>query len=192
MNMKHLAAVAGALLTLTAPSLGDGSVDRSLRDGVPPLRLAAETTQRSLVTAESSWTATASMSVARANVTATPLTNRHVLVVGGAGVATTELYDAPTAQESMRRQLARELGPRGVRVITIVTGGIPETIGEGADPCHRPGRRGRDADRQGGHLRGRGQRCRVRSIRPGPHDDGCHVEYQRRFRDRLIGSWSNP
>jgi 3-oxoacyl-[acyl-carrier protein] reductase len=35
----------------------------------------------------------------------------------------------------MRRQLATELGPLGVRVVTIITGGIPETIGDDADPA---------------------------------------------------------
>ena len=33
-----------------------------------------------------------------------------------------------TAIESMRRQLASELGPSGVRVVTLRTGGIPESI----------------------------------------------------------------
>ncbi len=32
------------------------------------------------------------------------------------------------AVESMRRQLAAELGPRGIRVVTLHTGGLPETI----------------------------------------------------------------
>jgi 3-oxoacyl-[acyl-carrier protein] reductase len=35
----------------------------------------------------------------------------------------------------MRRQLATELAPAGVRVVTIITGGIPETIGPDADPA---------------------------------------------------------
>src|SRR6185295_3027720 len=30
--------------------------------------------------------------------------------------------------DSMRRQLACELGPHGIRVVTLQTGGIPETI----------------------------------------------------------------
>ncbi len=38
------------------------------------------------------------------------------------------------AQETMRRQLSCELGPRGVRVITIITGGIPESGGDDLDP----------------------------------------------------------
>jgi 3-oxoacyl-[acyl-carrier protein] reductase len=35
------------------------------------------------------------------------------------------------AIEAMRRQLASELGPHGVRVVTIRTGGIPESIPQG-------------------------------------------------------------
>ncbi|GAA2337059.1 SDR family NAD(P)-dependent oxidoreductase [Dactylosporangium salmoneum] len=41
--------------------------------------------------------------------------------VGGLGV----MFDAV---ESMRRQLAAELGPHGIRVVTLHTGGLPETI----------------------------------------------------------------
>jgi NAD(P)-dependent dehydrogenase (short-subunit alcohol dehydrogenase family) len=37
------------------------------------------------------------------------------------------------AQETMRRQLARELGPQGVRVVTIITAGIPGSADEAAD-----------------------------------------------------------
>jgi NAD(P)-dependent dehydrogenase (short-subunit alcohol dehydrogenase family) len=35
------------------------------------------------------------------------------------------------ALESLRRSLACELGPHGIRVVTLQTGGIPETIAEG-------------------------------------------------------------
>jgi 3-oxoacyl-[acyl-carrier protein] reductase len=34
------------------------------------------------------------------------------------------------AQEALRRNLAAELGPHGIRVITLQTSGIPETIGD--------------------------------------------------------------
>src|SRR6185312_7723905 len=34
------------------------------------------------------------------------------------------------AVEAMRRQLAVELGPRGIRTVTIRTGGVPETVPE--------------------------------------------------------------
>jgi 3-oxoacyl-[acyl-carrier protein] reductase len=37
------------------------------------------------------------------------------------------------AIEAMRRQLASELGPHGVRVVTLRTGGVPESIPEGFD-----------------------------------------------------------
>ena len=44
--------------------------------------------------------------------------------VGGMGVT----FDAV---ESLRRQLAAELGPRGIRAVTLCTGGLPETIPHG-------------------------------------------------------------
>lgn len=37
------------------------------------------------------------------------------------------------AMESLRRNLAVELGPHGIRVLTLQTGGVPETIPEGLD-----------------------------------------------------------
>jgi 3-oxoacyl-[acyl-carrier protein] reductase len=37
------------------------------------------------------------------------------------------------AIEAMRRQLASELGPHGARVVTLRTGGVPETIPEGVE-----------------------------------------------------------
>jgi 3-oxoacyl-[acyl-carrier protein] reductase len=40
------------------------------------------------------------------------------------------LQTAFHAVEAMRRQLATELGPRGVRTVTLRTGGVPESIAE--------------------------------------------------------------
>jgi enoyl-[acyl-carrier-protein] reductase (NADH) len=39
------------------------------------------------------------------------------------------------ALEAMRRQLAAELGPHGIRTVTLRTGGVPETL-----PADFPGR----------------------------------------------------
>jgi 3-oxoacyl-[acyl-carrier protein] reductase len=59
-----------------------------------------------------------------------------MLVFGGSGppmrgYSLGGLQVAFEALESMRRQLSSELGPRGVRVVTLRTGGVPETIPEG-------------------------------------------------------------
>lgn len=35
------------------------------------------------------------------------------------------------AMEALRRSLAGELGPHGIRVVTLQTGGVPESISEG-------------------------------------------------------------
>jgi 3-oxoacyl-[acyl-carrier protein] reductase len=58
-----------------------------------------------------------------------------ILVFGGSGpplrgYSLGGLQVAFEALESMRRQLASELGPHGVRVVTLRTGGVPETIPE--------------------------------------------------------------
>lgn len=58
-----------------------------------------------------------------------------ILVFGGSGNPMRDYYIGGTqvafeAMESMRRQLASELGPRGVRVVTLRTGGVPESLPE--------------------------------------------------------------
>ena len=52
-----------------------------------------------------------------------PIRDYHI---GGTQVA----FDAV---ESMRRQLAVELGPHGIRTVTLKTGGVPESIPEGVE-----------------------------------------------------------
>lgn len=64
-----------------------------------------------------------------------------ILVFGGEGEPLRDYFLGGTlvgfgAQETIRRQLACELGPVGVRVITIITGGIPESLGP--DPAAAP------------------------------------------------------
>jgi 3-oxoacyl-[acyl-carrier protein] reductase len=61
-----------------------------------------------------------------------------ILVFGGSGEPLRDYYlgglqVAFEALESMRRQLSSELGRHGVRVVTLRTGGVPETIPEGVD-----------------------------------------------------------
>ncbi|MGH2968093.1 MAG: SDR family NAD(P)-dependent oxidoreductase [Solirubrobacteraceae bacterium] len=65
-----------------------------------------------------------------------------ILVFGGSGdplrgYSLGGLQVAFEALESMRRQLASELGPHGVRAVTLRTGGVPETIPEGVDRRER-------------------------------------------------------
>jgi 3-oxoacyl-[acyl-carrier protein] reductase len=61
-----------------------------------------------------------------------------ILAFGGSGPPLPDyslggLQVAFEAIESMRRQLSSELGRHGVRVVTLRTGGVPETIPEGVD-----------------------------------------------------------
>jgi 3-oxoacyl-[acyl-carrier protein] reductase len=61
-----------------------------------------------------------------------------ILAFGGSGEPMRGYYlgglqVAFDAIESMRRQLSSELGPSGVRVVTLRTGGVPETIPEGVE-----------------------------------------------------------
>jgi 3-oxoacyl-[acyl-carrier protein] reductase len=59
-----------------------------------------------------------------------------ILMFGGEGDPLRDYYIggfqiALHAMEAMRRQLASELGSYGIRVVTLRTGGVPETIPEG-------------------------------------------------------------
>lgn len=56
-----------------------------------------------------------------------------ILLFGGSGdpmrgYSLGGLQTAFDAMESMRRQLASEFGTHGVRVVTLRTGGVPETV----------------------------------------------------------------
>jgi 3-oxoacyl-[acyl-carrier protein] reductase len=61
-----------------------------------------------------------------------------ILMFGGEGDPMRDYYlgglqTAFHAMESMRRQLASELGPHGVRVVTMRTGGVPDSMPEGLE-----------------------------------------------------------
>lgn len=60
-----------------------------------------------------------------------------ILMFGGYGDPAPNvggLQVAFQAVEALRRGLARELGPHGIRVLTLQTGGIPETLPEDLEP----------------------------------------------------------
>jgi 3-oxoacyl-[acyl-carrier protein] reductase len=86
-------------------------------------------------------------SIVRSNFLTTQAAARHMvrqgggllLFFGGTGDIPRDYRTGGTmvafdAQETLRRQLATELGPQGVRAVTIVTQGIPES-----DDPHDPG-----------------------------------------------------
>jgi NAD(P)-dependent dehydrogenase (short-subunit alcohol dehydrogenase family) len=64
-----------------------------------------------------------------------------ILAFGGPGDRSAPLRDyylggtqvAFDAIETIRRQLAIELGPHGIRVVTLASGGVPESLPEGSD-----------------------------------------------------------
>jgi 3-oxoacyl-[acyl-carrier protein] reductase len=64
-----------------------------------------------------------------------------ILAFGGPGDRSAPLRDyylggtqvAFDAIETMRRQLSVELGPHGIRVVTLASGGVPESIPEGVE-----------------------------------------------------------
>lgn len=81
-------------------------------------------------------------SIVRSTFITSQATARHmvrrgagvILIFGGEGEPMRDYSLGGTlvafhAQETMRRQLATELAPKGVRVVTIITGGIPESLG---------------------------------------------------------------
>ena len=95
------------------------------------------------------------------------------------------------AQEYLRRNLAAELGRYGVRVLTIQTGGIPDSI-----PDDFAGKeaiaaldRGADTPRPRRVARGRRQRGRLRRLRLGAHDDRLGTQHHLRHRDRLTATY---
>jgi len=118
-----------------------GSIDISFNlishgdvQGTPMVQMAPEDFERPVVTA------------VRTTFLTSRAAGRHmirqgsgvILIFGGSGDPLRDYYlgglqVAFEALESMRRQLSSELGSHGVRVVTLRTGGIPETIPEGTE-----------------------------------------------------------
>jgi 3-oxoacyl-[acyl-carrier protein] reductase len=71
-----------------------------------------------------------------------------ILAFGGPGDRSGPMRDyylggtqvAFDAIETIRRQLAVELGPHGVRVVTLASGGVPESIPEASRVARRSSR----------------------------------------------------
>ena len=93
------------------------------------LAIAAAPVASSASTTTGSWTATASMASARDNLTATTLANGRVLVVGGVGESTTELYDPATGTWSPGGTLNE---PRWLHVAVRLADGRVLVAGGGA------------------------------------------------------------
>jgi 3-oxoacyl-[acyl-carrier protein] reductase len=116
-----------------------GSIDASFNlishgdlQGTPLVEMEVEDYMRPVVTAVRTTFLTA-RAAARHMITQG---SGVILVFGGSGpplrgYSLGGLQVAFEAMESMRRQLASELGPHGVRAVTLRTGGVPETIPEG-------------------------------------------------------------
>jgi 3-oxoacyl-[acyl-carrier protein] reductase len=63
-----------------------------------------------------------------------------ILMFGGTGDPIRDYHIGGTqvalgAIDLMRRQLAAELGPHGIRVVTLRSGGVPESLPEGVEGC---------------------------------------------------------
>ena len=104
-----------------------------------------------------------------------------ILAFGGPGDRSGPMRDyylggtqvAFDAIETMRRQLSAEFGPHGIRVVTLASGGVPESLPEGLEGREAIAEddRGPDAARSGRDARGRRQRRRLRRLGLGAQRD---------------------
>jgi enoyl-[acyl-carrier-protein] reductase (NADH) len=113
-----------------------------------------------------------------------------ILAFGGSGDPLRDYYIGGTqtsfeAVEQMRRQLSAELGPHGIRVVTLRTGGIPESLPEGIG-----GRERIVESIEGPTMLGRAATLEdvgnvAAFLRPGAHAHGGRRQHQLRGPDRL-------
>ena len=89
----------------------------------------------------------------------------------------------------MRRQFSAENGKRGIRVVTLRTGGIGDSIPADFDGRDALVKSLEDMTMLGtlATARGRRQRRRLRGVRPRAHDDRGDGQRQLRCADRLEG-----
>ncbi|WP_410644082.1 SDR family NAD(P)-dependent oxidoreductase [Amycolatopsis sp. lyj-346] len=125
---EHAAAVAAeGAIDVSVNLIGHGDVQ-----GTPLVDMALADYERPVLTAVRTQFLTA-RAAARHMVARR---SGAILFFGGAGEPVREfavggLQVAFHALEAMRRQLAAELGPHGIRTVTLRTGGIPETLPPG-------------------------------------------------------------
>ena len=115
-----------------------------------------------------------------------------VLMFGGYGDPQPRLGGLQVAfgaLEALRRALACELGPSGIRVLTLQTGGIAGDPAGGVRGAagHRRQHRGPHHARPGGHARRRRPRRRVRRLRSRPEHDRDRPQHHLRLRGGLTG-----
>ena len=94
---------------------------------------------------------------------------------------------ASTPSSTMRRQLAVELGPEGIRTVTLRTGGVPESLPAGMEGREAIGEEPGRVDAVGSERDARRHRprSRVRGLRSRAHDDRRDRERQLRRVARL-------
>ena len=148
----------GAAETAVVDALDEGAVDRHADDlaaaaggidisfnlithphthGIPLAEMAVDDFMAPVETAARTTFLTA-RAAARHMI---PQRSGVILAFGGPGDRSAPLRDyylggtqvAFDAIETMRRQLAVELGPHGIRVVTLETGGVPESIPDGIE-----------------------------------------------------------
>ncbi|HEX2125568.1 MAG TPA: SDR family oxidoreductase [Thermoleophilaceae bacterium] len=155
---NEIRSAGGAAETAVVDALDEGAVDRHADDvaaaaggidisfnlithphthGIPLADMAVDDFLAPVETAARSTFLTA-RAAARHMI---PQRSGVILAFGGPGDRSAPVRDyylggtqvAFDAIETMRRQLAVELGPHGIRVVTLETGGVPESIPEGIE-----------------------------------------------------------